>query len=521
MNGFESEGGLQAGDERRSLAAPRPGASSARVPATRTHVVPAATPVSVRRTSVRAKVIGLGAAAAAFGGAVAGASFVSPALASVVGASGAVAMLAVSVAVSNSITSPLRDVGRQLRRFGDGDLTARAHVANDEIGTFARSFNVVAESLTSRLSSLEDTARQAAHLRAVTDALEMAADETHVYRILEQSMGLIAPNSPAELLIADHGARFHRAAVNPIAGPGGCPVSGPDGCVAMRRAQTMTFPSPSTINACPMLVEHDTICSATCIPVGVHGHLLGVLHVTGREGDPPRNGVVEQFVSIASLVGTRVGSIRALENSRLEASTDGLTGLANRRKLEAAVEELMAEGVAFSLVMADIDHFKKLNDRYGHETGDRALQLFASVLQDNVRGHDIVARFGGEEFVLVYPRLPALRAIEVLDRIRHALESATVNAGLPSFTTSFGVASSTVADSLEDIIRVADAGLFAAKQAGRNRVVFADQALADEIFSAKRSEGSDTVGDGDAVELAAVIDLTDGSASPESSQHQQ
>lgn len=512
MNGIESESGPRVSDERRSPAASGHPVPPARVPAARTHVVPTPMPATVHRASVRAKIVGLGVAGAAYGGAVAGTSFVSPVLAAVVAAGGAAGMFAASVMASNSITGPLRDVGRQLRRFGEGDLSARADVAGDEIGTFARSFNVVADSLAGRLSSLEDTARQAAHLRAVADALDMASDEAHVYRILEQSMGLVAPDLPAELLIADHGARFQRAAVNPVAGAAGCPVAGPDGCVAMRRAQTMTFPSPSTINACPMLAEHDTVCSATCIPVGVHGHLLGILHVTGREGDPPRNGVVEQFVSIGGLAGTRIGSIRALEDSRLEASTDGLTGLANRRKLEAAVEDLMAEGVPFSLVMADIDHFKRLNDRYGHEIGDRALQLFASVLQDNVRGHDIVARFGGEEFVLVYPRLPAPRAIEVLDRIRQALESATDKAGLPSFTTSFGIASSTVADSLEDIIRVADAGLFAAKQAGRNRVVFADQALADRIFAAKRSEGSDTE-DGAAGTARPVIDLTDGAAS--------
>ena len=174
--------------------------------------------------------------------------------------------------------------------------------------------------------------------------------------------------------------------------------------------------------------------------------------------------------------------MRTLESTRLEASTDGLTGLANRRMVEARVAELLRGGVGFSLAVADLDNFKQLNDVYGHETGDRALQSFAKVLEDNVRGHDVVARYGGEEFVLVYPELSVKQAMEVIERIRLAVERAVAGQGLPSFTCSFGVTHSSVAETPDAIIRVADAGLLMAKDLGRNRVVFADNELAAEVF---------------------------------------
>ena len=152
-------------------------------------------------------------------------------------------------------------------------------------------------------------------------------------------------------------------------------------------------------------------------------------------------------------------------------------------------------GEAGYTAVADVDLFKTLNDNYGHETGDRALQLFAKVLEDNVRGHDVVARYGGEEFVLVYPELTVKKAMEVIERIRLALEKAIEAAGLPPFTCSFGVTHSSSADTVDGIIRIADAGLLQAKDLGRNRVVFADLDLAAEVF-----------GSGGA---SAVIDLTE------------
>ncbi|HQF93869.1 MAG TPA: diguanylate cyclase [Microthrixaceae bacterium] len=409
---------------------------------------------------------------------------------------GSIALVVLGRIIGRSVVAPLRSLGRTLRRFGDGDLRSRSEIAPDEVGTLARSFNVMADSVSARVRRLTAIAERDAQLRMVSDALDLADRETDVYRILEQALAILTPDNPGELLVNEPTSpRLWQVSTNPSSGPGGCPVETAEACPAMRRAQAVVFDGPSAINACPQLRLHESPCSAACVPVGVNGHLLGVVHVTAPEHEPPDPEVVEQLVTLAGQVGVRVGAQRTLETTRLQASTDGLTGLANRRMLEARLNDLLRGQVSFALAVADVDLFKTLNDNYGHETGDRALQLFAKVLEDNVRGHDVVARYGGEEFVLVYPELTVKKAMEVIERIRLALEKAIEAAGLPPFTCSFGVTHSSSADTVDGIIRIADAGLLQAKDLGRNRVVFADLDLAAEVF-----------GSGGA---SAVIDLTE------------
>lgn len=410
--------------------------------------------------------------------------------------------------ITSSITRPLRLVGRNMRRFGDGDHAARAAVAGDEVGTLARSFNSMADSVSIRINELTEDAERGTQLRMVSEALDLADRETDVYRIVERALGLITPTNPGELLVTEPtSSRLWQVSANPEAGPANCPVETSEGCIAMRRAQTMVFDSPSSINSCPQLRNRESACSATCVPVSVNGHLLGVVHMTAPEFDPPDPGVVDQVVTLGGQIGVRVGAIRTLETTRLQASTDGLTGLANRRMLEARIGDFIRGGVPFALAVADLDRFKQLNDTYGHETGDRALQLFAKVLQENVRGHDVVARFGGEEFVLVYPELLVKPAMEVIERIRHATARAVEAAGLPPFTCSFGVTHSSDGTTVESIIRIADAGLLMAKDLGRDRAVYADQELAAEVFGSGRRIDRHS---------EPVVDLTDAAVLPES-----
>jgi diguanylate cyclase (GGDEF)-like protein len=220
-----------------------------------------------------------------------------------------------------------------------------------------------------------------------------------------------------------------------------------------------------------------------CVPINAGGVLVGVLHATGPVGEPPGPATTDQLVTLASQTGARIGSMRTLESSRVEATTDGLTGVANRRMLNATLADLLRTSTPFVLVVADLDRFKALNDTYGHEVGDRALQLFAQVLQGNVRGRDLVARYGGEEFVLVYPEMNVSMSMEVLERIRGALAGAVAETDLPPFTASFGVTHSSVGTDVDSIVRIADAGLLMAKDLGRDRVVYSDAELAAEIFS--------------------------------------
>jgi diguanylate cyclase len=172
---------------------------------------------------------------------------------------------------------------------------------------------------------------------------------------------------------------------------------------------------------------------------------------------------------------------------------DEVTAVGNRRFFDAsfakAVESARRAGDDFCLALADIDKFKRDNDRFGHLVGDRLLRLFASILVQNVRGQDKVARFGGEEFALMLPGARLVDAVSVVERIRLILESKLWSIEpsgerLGKVTASFGVARLRANESGEDLLRRVDQCLYEAKTQGRNRVV-ADRA-ADEAPSPPR-----------------------------------
>jgi diguanylate cyclase (GGDEF)-like protein len=158
--------------------------------------------------------------------------------------------------------------------------------------------------------------------------------------------------------------------------------------------------------------------------------------------------------------------------------TDGLTGLMNRRSFENRARILRSNGTDYAFVMADLDHFKGLNDTHGHETGDRALRVFAETLRESVRAEDLVCRYGGEEFTVLLPGVDLAEAVEIMDRVRESLARTTRRGDVPSFTASYGVAESTVASDFEDLLLRADRALFAAKDAGRDCICIDGHSIA-------------------------------------------
>ena len=175
-------------------------------------------------------------------------------------------------------------------------------------------------------------------------------------------------------------------------------------------------------------------------------------------------------------------SMTGLSNEQLinslneRATRDGLTGLFNRTAfMERAAQEIQRQDAMDSvttLILADLDNFKDLNDRHGHAAGDIAIQAFAAACQASVRRTDIVCRYGGEEFTILLPGADADSAVRTASEISRRLASAKAPDGITFPTVSYGIATSTVADSeLVDIIAAADEALYKAKSLGRNRAV--------------------------------------------------
>jgi diguanylate cyclase len=169
-----------------------------------------------------------------------------------------------------------------------------------------------------------------------------------------------------------------------------------------------------------------------------------------------------------------------LETVRNESLTDPLTTLANRKYFDDTLPRHLSEAVTstepLSLMLTDIDHFKNFNDTYGHLTGDQVLRLVALSVKQNVKGQDIAARFGGEEFAVILPRTALRAALTVADQIRRTvmgkeLMKRSTGEHLGRVTVSIGVATYRRGDTIQSLIERADGCLYAAKRNGRNRVI--------------------------------------------------
>jgi diguanylate cyclase len=168
-----------------------------------------------------------------------------------------------------------------------------------------------------------------------------------------------------------------------------------------------------------------------------------------------------------------------LQEATAEAQRDFLTGLFNRKALDRMMDELLVyakqEEAPLSLLMIDVDHFKHFNDEFGHLIGDEVLKMVARLLRDTVKGTDIVARFGGEEFVVILPKTPLQGAAVVAENIRCAIANKELmhkgsGKSFGTVTVSIGIAGYASDDSVPMLVKRADEALFAAKRGGRNRV---------------------------------------------------
>ncbi|HYM31035.1 MAG TPA: GGDEF domain-containing protein [Candidatus Cybelea sp.] len=169
-----------------------------------------------------------------------------------------------------------------------------------------------------------------------------------------------------------------------------------------------------------------------------------------------------------------------LEEVRREAMTDVLTGIANRKyfneRLQECLRDAMENGEELCLLIADIDHFKRFNDTWGHPFGDQVLKVVARALTEGVKGRDTAARYGGEEFAIILPRTSLKDAITVAEHIRHDIAKRNLvkrSTGEPvgKVTLSLGVARFEPGEPVGEFLRRADEALYAAKHGGRNRVV--------------------------------------------------
>ncbi|HVC86446.1 MAG TPA: diguanylate cyclase [Gaiellaceae bacterium] len=349
----------------------------------------------------------------------------------------------VTYLLGRSIVGTLRRLVEAANGIAHGRLGERVEVrGRDEFAMLGTAFNHMAAQLESRLEELEtERARVRGAAGRFGEALMATHDSEQLIRVVVES------------------------AVEATGARGGA-VVGPQGELA--RAG-----------------DPDAAGDRIAFPLRVDSSDFGSLVLVSEGFDAEQ---VETAGSLAAQVAV------ALENARLhrlverQALVDGLTGLANRRSLEETLHSEVARVARFGdsvcVVMADLDNFKLVNDRYGHAAGDRVLQGFAAVLRETVRESDTAARWGGEEFALVLTGTAKTGGAHLAERARSAFASRPVRLpdGLElAVTASFGVAAYPEFRTSGDLLAAADAALYEAKRAGRNRVMVSSDSSDPQI----------------------------------------
>jgi diguanylate cyclase (GGDEF)-like protein len=346
-------------------------------------------------------------------------------------------VLIVAYLQGRTIVRTVGELVEAARAIASGRLDQRVPVrGRDELALLGRSFNAMAEQLEGRLDELDAERRR---LREATVRFGEALRATHD---VDQLLPVIV-----ETVVESTGAT--------------------GGLLLGRKGELVQAGDP---HADPERIE---------LPLRTESEDFGTLVLSGPA-------FANQDVETATLL-VRQAAV-ALENARLhgiverQALVDGLTGLANRRQAEDALESELSRAQRFggplAFVLGDLDDFKRVNDRYGHPSGDIVLREFAEVLRESVRDIDVAARWGGEEFSLLLPGTDAAGAAHVAERIRRSLAARLIltTEGLPvRITASFGVAAYPAAGSEEALVAAADAALYEAKRMGKDVVVTASE----------------------------------------------
>ena len=394
-----------------------------------------------------------------------------------------VAMLLIIAIVQNDLQRPLRRLDRAVAALGQGDLetSVPSFGSNDEIDRLAASFEAMRNEMATAFRATRSRATIASELNAaqpLQSALEKVCRELHTALAARIVLLAVEASEMADSFVVAHGMASDAEADPERLLRGNGPIGQ---AFRATNGDTMFAQVPERTVEATMGLENLWLS-----PLHIGRRNLGVLSV---EIDSPRGDLAEVLVSLVS--GTAEQVALALERYRFlalvqrQASVDELTGLHNHRFLidylgqQVALAERLNKPLA--LLMLDIDHFKQLNDTYGHPAGDSALQLFAETLRSSIRRSDLAGRYGGEEFVVVMANTNAEEARLVAEKIRAAV--AAVHLELEgrdsvAMTVSVGGAAFPCdTQSAGDLFRIADEALYRAKGAGRNRVAMASDAL--------------------------------------------
>ena len=318
------------------------------------------------------------------------------------------------------------------------------------------------------------------------DTLQIANDEDEAHRLLQRHLERTLTATAAVVLNRNNSAD-RLEAVTPL--PPGSPLAGtlrgaePRSCLAVRsgRAHSQGGGRPPLLS-CPVCAPVPG--ASSCVPLMVGGEVIGsvLLSRPARYSEAEEQRIRESVSQAAPVLA----NLRNLAVAEIRAATDGLTGLPNKRAVTDALKRTFAQATTtkapLALLLLDLDHFKQVNDQYGHAGGDQVLAGVGAALRSVLRARDFAGRNGGEEFAVLLPDTDIAAALEIAERVRATIAEVTLPGTDVPVTVSIGVAGFPGhASTLDRLERLADAALYVAKRRGRNRVELAESAAADDL----------------------------------------
>jgi diguanylate cyclase (GGDEF)-like protein len=342
--------------------------------------------------------------------------------------------------------------------------------------------------------------RERAQQAEFEETLQFASDEREAHALLGRELHRGIPGGSAVVLSRNNSEnRLETATELPADSPLGerLPTATPSDCLAVRRGRPFERSEGKE-----RLLECE-LCGATgpnslCLPSLVGGEVIGSVLVS-RPAAPLKRIEARRFKATVDSASPVLANLRNLAIAETRAVTDSLTGLANARAAAQDLDRMVAfagrTGTPLTAIMLDLDHFKRINDTFGHPIGDEALAAIGPILRSGTRASDFIARYGGEEFLILLQDTDTAAGVEVAEKLREGARQMRVPGLTGRVTASFGVASIPAhAGDGDGLLRAADRALYTAKKSGRDQVRTPDD-LADG--AERNGDGAERNGDGD------------------------
>jgi diguanylate cyclase (GGDEF)-like protein len=386
--------------------------------------------------------------------------------------------------LARSISSNLRHAVAIAKAISDGKFDNEIVSDNrDEAGEMLSALKLMQTNLFDNFRNLELHNRDLALMTELSNLLQTATDLNEAAGFLSRTAGkALAPHVGAIYLTA---ASLNRLDCIAQWGEAAFPrVLSPEDCLGMRRGNAYSATDAANEVYCRHVQTSAEGLAYVCVPMMMQGLSLGMVHVRFvLQSVRPEELMAERLrvQRIADQIALALANLKLRETLRDQSTRDVLTGLFNRRYLEESLDREFAraqrDDLPLSVLMLDVDHFKRYNDTHGHAAGDAMLRSLGRLLKETTRAGDLVCRFGGEEFTAVLPSTPAAQAVEWATRLMERIRELTVvvdGETLPGCTLSMGLACYPEnCTDVASLLQAADSALYKAKHAGRDRLEYA------------------------------------------------